>query len=481
MLTADNPDKRRLKVVLVQPFGFETKNLLPLALAYLKSNLDDAICEVVIIDCAIENIKADTSEFRARLAATHADVVAVSTWSPTYREALRVLSVAKDLLPSVTTVIGGNHPTTYHTEVMKNPEIDFLFRGESEFTFNQFIHQLWSGKLQPDRITGLVYRNADGTVVAENGVSWVEDIDSITPPDYQFIDLARYIDNGYKFSTLSKLNAPIWLTRGCPYRCQFCAAPQLNGKKIRAHSPEYILEMMTSLYETGVRYFNIIDDNFTFHAHYAKDVCRTIIKANFDDVTMATPNGIRLQRGDRELWLLMKRAGWKRLVVAPESGSAHVLDLMQKDLDLAIVPSIVKDMQQAGLLVIAFFIIGYPGERREDMLKTRKFILNVGFDFFNFHIYQPLPGTPSFDKMVSSGDISADFTPGGMLSSSSQIFSKELAGINVRRFLAVTYLLSWLRRPLAAVIFARKVGWRLPITRLKELIMADKPLSEVQK
>ena len=118
MLTADNPDKRRLKVVLVQPFGFETKNLLPLALAYLKSNLDDAICEVVIIDCAIENIKADTSDFRARLAATRADVVAVSTWSPTYREALRVLSVAKDLLPSVTTVIGGNHPTTYHTEVM---------------------------------------------------------------------------------------------------------------------------------------------------------------------------------------------------------------------------------------------------------------------------------------------------------------------------------------------------------------------------
>ena len=125
--------KPKLKVVLVQPFGFETKNLLPLALAYLKSNLDEAICDVTIIDCAIENIKADTSDFHTRLSATCADVVAVSTWSPTYHEAINVLRVAKKLLPSVTTVIGGNHPTTYHTEVMKNAEVDFLFRGESEF------------------------------------------------------------------------------------------------------------------------------------------------------------------------------------------------------------------------------------------------------------------------------------------------------------------------------------------------------------
>jgi len=466
---------RKLRVALVQPFGFDTNNVVPLALAYLKANLNSAICEVVIFDCALQGISADSKEFGEWLVSTQADVVGVSTWSPMYHEALNVLRVAKEMLPVCVTVIGGNHASTYHGEVMKNVEVDFLFRGESESTFNQFIQQLWCNELQPESISGLVHRDSEGAIVTSSDIPWIEELDSVTPPDYQAIDLVGYIENGYRYSTLSKLNAPIWLTRGCPYRCQFCAAPLLNGRKIRTHSVEYILKMMGSLYNMGVRYFNIIDDNFTFHARYAKDVCRAIINADFEGITMATPNGIRLQRGDPELWELMSQAGWQKVIIAPESGSAHTLELMQKDLDLGIVPGVVKDMQQAGLIVLSFFLVGYPGERWEDLVQTRKFILDVGFDFVTFHIYQPLPGTPSFDQMVKAGDIPASFLPGDTLSADSLIFSKELAGINVRRFLAATYILSWLRRPWVFFNFVRKVGWRLPMTRFKELMVAKRP------
>ncbi len=463
-------DKRKLRVVLVQPFGFETKNVLPLALAYQKANLDSAICEVTIIDCALRGIKAESREFRELLKASDADVVAVSSWSPMILEALGVLRVSKEVNPATITVIGGNHASTYYGEVMKSPEVDYLFRGEAEVIFCDFIRQIRDDELRPDTLDGLVYRDTSGALVTSSNMPWIDDLDSVAVPDYRAIDLTGYIEKGYRYSTLSKLNAPLWLTRGCPYRCQFCAAPQLNGKKIRTHSIDYVMKMMTDLYDMGVRHFNIINDNFTFHARYAKDICKAIINANFYGITMATPNGIRLQKGDPELWQLMYQAGWRRVVIAPESGSSHILDLMQKDLDLAIVPGVVKDMQQAGLIVFSFFLIGYPGERPEDLMLTRKLILDVGFDFFTFHLFQPLPGTPAFDKMVASGDIPANFLPGDTLSSDSLVFSKELDGFNVRRFLAVTYVLSWLRHFRRFLNFIRKVGWRMPLARMLELV-----------
>ena len=68
----------------------------------------------------------------------------------------------------------------------------------------------------------------------------------------------------------------------------------------------------------------------------------------------------------------MKQAGWRTLIVAPESGSEHTLKIMQKDLKIEIVPRVVHEIREAGLKVQAFFILGYPGERKEDLEKPRR-------------------------------------------------------------------------------------------------------------
>ena len=171
----------------------------------------------------------------------------------------------------------------------------------------------------------------------------------IKNPDYDFINLKQYQASGYRWNSPPKPNAPLSITRGCPYRCQFCAAPQLNGLAIRKHSVEYMMDLIQRLYTQGTRWFNIIDDNFTFDTRYAKSFCEAVIKLNLKDAGFGTPNGIRMGRGDAELWRLMKQAGWRHLIVAPESGSAHTLELMKKDLKLDTIPRIVEEIRAAGL------------------------------------------------------------------------------------------------------------------------------------
>ena len=62
-----------------------------------------------------------------------------------------------------------------------------------------------------------------------------------------------------------------------------------------------------------------------------------------------------MERGDKELWQLMKQAGWKTLMVAPETGSEKTIKRMDKDLDLKIVPRVVKEIRESGLKVQGFF------------------------------------------------------------------------------------------------------------------------------
>jgi radical SAM superfamily enzyme YgiQ (UPF0313 family) len=85
---------------------------------------------------------------------------------------------------------------------------------------------------------------------------------------------------------------------------------------------------------------------------------------------------------------------------------------MDKPVDLARIPEFLSLFHNVGLQVSAFFIIGYPEETLEDIALTRQFILDNAFDFVGISIYQPLPGTAIYDRLVTEGTIPRGFIPG---------------------------------------------------------------------
>jgi len=462
---------RKIKVALINPRGFDIKQYLPISLAYLKANLDDEGFDVKIIDCSLWGINLLSQELKKELQNFDPHILGVTAWSCVYKEALAIIQLAKSILPEVITIIGGPHATSYYNNVMENKEIDFLFRGEAELSFPLFLKRMKENNSVYD-IKGLVYRNKTGKLIANEPVM-VDNLDVIKMPNYDDIDLDKYIENGYRYAHHSGRErvAPILTTRGCPYRCQFCSAPQLTGKLVRKHSPEYVIRWIKHLYKKGIQHINIIDDNFTFDVAYAKKICRGIISLNLKDLSFGTPNGIRMQRGDAELWNLMKKAGWNTLVVAPESGSQRMLKIMEKDLNLGIVPGIVNEIKKARLGVVGFFIIGYPGETKQDLLCTRNFAVKTNFDFVVLHKFQPLPGTPVFDALIKKGEIQSDFLPADMATANLGYLNPTLEGYNLQRFVLVTYMYMCFFRPKRIVYLLKQFGTTHILRGLKKMIL----------
>lgn len=435
-----------MKVALVWP-PFDTMYTMPLPLGYLKANLPAGEHEVRIFDCALGRMDGTSPGFRSFLSGFSPDVVGVSSWSSMFSAIGPILRAVREVVPRAKTVLGGPHATACAQSVMGDASVDFLFRGEAEMSFPVFLREL--GATSPDfsGVKGLAWRRAGGKAVM-NEAGHAEDLDSIAPPDYDFMDLEGYLRQGYRLHCPEPRNAPILATRGCPYRCAFCTAPAMNGKIVRKHSIAYLTSLIRRLYEEkGIRWFNFVDDNFTYDTAWAGEFCRAIINMNLKGAGFGTPNGIRMQRGSPELWRLMKRAGWRSLVVAPESGSPRTLAAMRKDFDLGTLPQVVRDMQGAGLVVQAFFIIGYPGETREDLDDTIRVATQTGFDFFYLNNFQPLPGTPVFGELSARGEIAGDFLPASYSDGVRNYTPAELAKVNFPLLVLSTYLKWAIRRP----------------------------------
>jgi radical SAM superfamily enzyme YgiQ (UPF0313 family) len=155
-----------------------------------------------------------------------------------------------------------------------------------------------------------------------------------------------------------------------------------------------------------------------------------------------------MDRGNLNLWKLMKRAGWELLVVAPETGSQKIADFMEKDIDLEKVPKIVEDIKKAGLKVHCYLIIGYPGETVEDIKMTEKMIKENNFNFFGLHRFQPLPGTPIYDELVEKREIKDGLLPVNYIEGTSPYLISGLKGFNFPKFIFKNYALHAMRDPL---------------------------------
>jgi len=443
------------KIALFWPNGFDTKTVIPLALGYVKRNLDNSKYDVRIFDCSIDDISADSPELVSILENFSPDLVGVSCWPPTWDEAFEILKVTKSINKDIVTVVGGVYAAASGGHIVNEEAVDFVFRGETELSFPIFLEEFEKENADFSNVLGLTYISNENKVV-DNEMQREDDLDIIRYPDYSDIRLDDYIDQGYKHFTYVK-HAPIWVTRGCPYRCGFCMAPLQNGRPIRTHSVEYIVGWISDLYHNhGVRHINIIDDNFTYHKKFAKSVCQGIIDANLEGLIIGTPSGIRVQRTDKELLRLMKRAGWEYIFVAPESGSVNTLKRMKKDLDPTIIPPLVQDLKDAGLKVIAFFIVGYPGDTVADLKDTLDLIRKCDFHFFYMFNFQPLPGTPIYQELVDTGEYSPDQLTKTTFSSGNIVYvTEQMKGVNFPWIRLREYFFLAFRNP-SSVLFLIK-------------------------
>lgn len=369
-----------------------------LGLGYLASCLKQAGHEVKILDALRDRLSAE--DVVKAVQADQPDLVGMTVLTLFYQEARSLVKLLKQTC-SCKVAIGGHHVTALPEASLTETTADFAVIGEGEQTIVQLVSEL-EGSARFEDVKGLAYRR-NGSVVRNAPRPFIDNLDDIPFPQWDLIGLDRYPPISHGTIHHQFPNAPIITTRGCPYRCTFCAARRTAGTKLRKRSAGNVVDEMEMLYrDFGIKEFHFEDDNFAFEKQHAYRVCEELLRRDIR-VEWSCPNGVRVDTLDDELLAIMKRSGCYMLALGVESASQHILDRVGKKLNIDAVPETVRRMRTHGILSMGFFILGLPGETKITARETIEFAKKTDFDFVKFMHLVPLPGTEIFDELTAAG------------------------------------------------------------------------------
>ena len=400
----------RLKVLLISPM-YNSSIVAPcLGLGYLASALKKNGHDVLILDGLREKIEYNPSEW---------DIVGVSAMSTYFPECIEEVKKAKSY--GLKTIIGGPHIICDPIQSLIDSGADYAAIGEGERTMTQL-----AAGLPPAQVDGLAYWN-NGKVVqskqsdamigeTESGATtflmkenmytlqvgklkrdFQLNIDDFGRPDWSSIDPRTYPVAPHGMIAHAHPIAPIITTRGCPYSCTYCSAPITAGKRMRYRDPKNVVDEIEMLVnDFGVKEIQIEDDNFTLNRKHCITICEEILKRGIK-VLWSLPNGVRIDKLDKEMLLLFKKAGCVSMALGIESANQRILDMIKKELNQEIVKKVVQDVADVGIETVGFFMIGFPTETKQEIENTINFALELPLTRAIFAKVTPLPGTELFD------------------------------------------------------------------------------------
>lgn len=365
-----------MNILLISP-KYDAFIVAPhLGLGYIAAALKKAGHRVKVLDGVRENIEYDPKEW---------DYVGVSAMSTYWPEAIQEVKRAKSY--GLKTVIGGAHVIACPEQSLRDSGADYACLGEGEITWAQL-----ADGMPPEEAKGLLYWE-DGQIRMSSPKSFYANIDDFGMPDWQSIDPRTYPIAPHGMIARDYPLAPIITTRGCPYKCTYCSAPITAGEKMRFRNPIAVVDEMEMLVKDySVREIQIEDDNFTLRRSHAEAVCKEIINRKLK-VLWSLPNGVRIDKLDRDLVRLMRQSGCYLMALGIESANQRILDMVKKQLNKEIVKKTVQEVVDADIEAWGFFMIGFPTETKEEIENTIKFALELPLTRAQFTKATPLPGT----------------------------------------------------------------------------------------
>jgi len=318
----------------------------------------------------------------------------------------------KKKYPEMKIVIGGAHPSALPLDVLKCNFIDFVVIGEGELTFIELLNGLKNKDNNFSKIDGLAYK-IDSKIFINPRIRYIEDLDKLPFPDRDAVDLEKYYKANEAHGPIQARWTPIISSRGCPFRCTFCTS-SLWDRRYRVRSAKNVVdEIGECMKKYDVQEFHFEDENFTLNRERVWQICDEIERRGLK-IKWQTPNGIRASVTDQETLKRMKETGCYHVTFAPESGSLRVLnEIMHKDQNLADITKLVKFCSKIKLNTCAYFMLGLPGETKDDIKLTIKYankLARLGLDEVVFSLFIPLPGSALYDFLKKKGLIVHEWT-----------------------------------------------------------------------
>ncbi|MFZ5573411.1 MAG: B12-binding domain-containing radical SAM protein [Thermodesulfobacteriota bacterium] len=361
----------------------------PLGLCYISSYLKNLSIKSKIIDANALNLKEE--EIIGLLAKYRPRAVGISATTPTIVKAYETIDCIKSFFPGMVVIIGGPHPSALPRQTLEeNKNIDIVVKGEGEITTRELVAAIKKNEGYRG-IKGIIYR--EGTEIRVNPQrERIVDIDQLPFPDRSDLPIHKYRPS-IKWYQRTPFTT-IMTSRGCPNDCIFCASKNILGRTVRFRSPENVIAEIKLLIEQfGIKEIIFYDDTFTHNKKHAQRICECMLREKLD-ITWGCLS--RVDKVDKPLLELMKKAGCHILSYGVESGNQEMLRRMRKKTKLEQIREAIKATTEAGIDISTSFVFGVPGETKASMEETIRFALEIDPLFAQFYRVVPFPGTDLF-------------------------------------------------------------------------------------
>ena len=381
----------RKQVRKMQPY-------LPLGTLYAAAMLRSHNISVAVFDTMLE---APLPGFTNSLKQLHPKIVVI------YEDDFNFLSkmclthmrelawqLAQEAKNAGAVVIAHGSDATDQAESYLRNGVDYVLRGEAEQTLVDLCSSILFD--HPDlEIHGLVYRDLAGNTIQSadktpKNPSW----SNLPKPTRELIDLEPYRQAWLSAHGIFSTN--IVASRGCPYRCNWCAKP-ISGNKFQIRPARAVAAEIRELKEMyGVQHLWFGDDVFALNHNWVEEFASEI-----ESMQCALPFKIQ-SRADlmtHTTVSALKRAGCAEVWMGVESGSQKILNAMDKGLRVSDVVTARARLGDEGIRACYFLQFGYPGESWDDIQQTIALIRNTRPDDIGVSFSYPLPGTVFYERV----------------------------------------------------------------------------------
>jgi radical SAM superfamily enzyme YgiQ (UPF0313 family) len=354
----------------------------------------------------------------------HPDIVGISVmFNVGYQFLDRLAARVKKVVPGTLLIVGGNLATVLHEEIADKVNIDAVNFGEGEISLLQLSE---SDDIFLHIKTNAAFETKESLKAGIKPVNrFVADLDTIPPIDFSYVNLSNFNLPKQKGTVYKKdfnkemVSRIIYVSRGCPYECNFCAGFNVHGKTVRFLSIDKVVGDVRKMIENDrLSELFVCDDSFLFDKKRAKIILKEFVKmkihVNFPAILM--------RNIDDEIAELLSSLGNTFQYTSMESGSDFVLKhIIQKPVTKEAAKRAVNSLRKFGISVLTNIVVGSPEETDEHRKETLETLYDIGFSWVFFMIALPIPGSRLYKQCKERGYLVSE-----------NFFSPSLTKCNIR-------------------------------------------------
>jgi radical SAM superfamily enzyme YgiQ (UPF0313 family) len=350
-----------------------------LALEYVAAGVN-ADHEVRILDQRIDDTVEQTLE------EFHPDIVGVTGYTVHANRMKLLAERAKTWNPDVLTVVGGHHATVAPRD-FDSPHIDLVVVGEGVDSFREVVHRFDACE-GFDGIPGVWVKTDRG--LQEGEANPARDLDDLPFPDRSLTKAYRHA----YYSEYMKPLASIRTSKGCPFRCNFCALWKIAGGRYLKREPEKIVQELAEIEEEFVFF---ADDESLVDVARMKRLAELIRHSGMRKrfFLYGRSDTIAKHPDLLELW---RDIGLERVFVGLEFFRDSDLEFINKGSTTSNNRKAVRVLQNLGIEIYASFIVR-PEFSEEDFAEFRRYCRSIDLSFASYAVLTPLPGTDLYDEV----------------------------------------------------------------------------------